>query len=141
MKRFALLALLAVSSAALADEGMWSTNNFPSAAVKKKYGFAPDQAWLDHVRLSSVRLAGGCSGSFISADGLVMTNHHCANECIQQLSSAKKDYIADGFLAKKRTDEVACPTMELNRLEQISDVTARMTAATQGKTGKDYSAA
>src|SRR3954464_685956 len=122
MKRLALLAVL-VSSAALAEEGMWTTNNFPSAAVKKKYGFAPTQQWLDHVRLSSARLAAGCSGSFVSADGLVMTNHHCARACIDQLSSAKKDYIANGFFAKTQAEEPKCPAVEVNQLLEISDVT------------------
>ena len=142
MKRMALfVAGLVLSPALLAAEGMWTLDNLPKAELKKRYGFEPDAAWVDKVMKSSVRLAGGCSGSFVSADGLVMTNHHCANECIQQLSTAKKDYIADGFLARKRSEEVACPTMELNRLEQISDVTARVNAATAGKSGKDYSAA
>src|SRR6185436_12254030 len=138
MKRFALLALLAVSSAALADEGMWSTNNFPSAAVKKKYGFAPDQAWLDHVRLSSARLAGGCSGSFVSADGLVMTNHHCAHACIEQLSTKDRDYVATGFYAAASKDEVRCPEIEVNQLEQITDVTSRIGAATKDKKDQAY---
>ncbi|MGQ0587331.1 MAG: S46 family peptidase [Gammaproteobacteria bacterium] len=136
-----LLAGLLACSGAIAAEGMWTLDNLPKAELKQRYGFTPDAAWVDKVMKSSVRLAGGCSGSFVSADGLVMTNHHCANECIQQLSTAKKDYIADGFLARKRTEEVACPTMELNRLEQISDVTARINQATEGKSGKDYSAA
>ena len=143
MKRSIALLLLSVLlvPSVFAAEGMWTLDNLPKAELKKRYQFEPDQAWVDKVMKGSVRLAGGCSGSFISADGLVMTNHHCANECIQQISTAKKDYIADGFLAKTRKEEVACPTMELNRLEQISDVTARMTEATKGKTGKDYSAA
>ena len=142
MKRMALLfAVLMLSPAAMAAEGMWTLDNLPKAELKKRYGFEPDAAWVDKVMKSSVRLAGGCSGSFVSAEGLVMTNHHCANECIQQLSTARKDYIADGFLARKRTEEVACPTMELNRLEQISDVTARIAKATEGKSGRDWSTA
>jgi hypothetical protein len=140
MKRFALLlALLMPASGALAAEGMYTLDHLPRAELKKKYGFAPDQAWADKVMRASVRLAGGCSGSFVSKDGLVMTNHHCANQCIQQLSTAKKDYIRDGFLAKTRGDEAACPEVEINRLEQITDVTARMKAATKGKSGKAFS--
>jgi hypothetical protein len=142
MKRLALcVAMLVLSPVLFAAEGMWTLDNLPKADLKKRYGFEPDAAWVDKVMRASVRLAGGCSGSFVSADGLVMTNHHCANECIQQLSTAKKDYMADGFLARKRTEELACPTMELNRLEQISDVTDRINQATAGKSGKDYSAA
>src|SRR6476646_9406190 len=93
-----LLSLFAVP--AHADEGMWTFNGFPSKTVGKKYGFEPDQKWLDHVKLSSARTGGGCSASFVSKDGLVMTNHHCVHDCIEQLSSAKKDYVKDGFYAK-----------------------------------------
>ncbi|HEY3450481.1 MAG TPA: S46 family peptidase [Myxococcales bacterium] len=115
-----------------ADEGMWLFNDFPSSKVKAKYGFEPDQKWLDHVRLSSVRLAEGCSGSIVSGDGLVMTNHHCAHSCIEQLSSAKKDYVASGFYARKGADEVKCPEIEINQLVEIADVTERIGAATRG---------
>ena len=76
---FAFGACFTLGSRVRADEGMWLPNQFPSAQVGKKYGFTPDQAWLDHVRLSSARLAQGCSASFVSRDGLVMTNHHCAH--------------------------------------------------------------
>ncbi len=121
--------------AARADEGMWTFDNFPAQAVGEKYGFTPDAAWLEHVRLSSVRLAGGCSGSFVSPDGLVMTNHHCAHECIEQLSTGDRDYVASGFLAKGGADEVRCPEIELNQLLSIEDVTARVEAAAQGTSG------
>ncbi len=124
--------LAAAPLAARADEGMWLFNDFPSSRVKAAYGFEPDQRWLDRVRLSSVRLAGGCSGSVVSADGLVMTNHHCAHSCIEQLSSAKKDYVAAGFYAKTADDEVKCPEIEVNQLVEITDVTDRVGAATRG---------
>jgi hypothetical protein len=139
MKRFALLlAGLMLGPAAIAAEGMWTLDNLPKAELKKRYDFEPDQAWVDKVMKASVRLAGGCSGSFVSPDGLVLTNHHCAVSCIQQLSSAKKDYVADGFLAKTRGEEMTCPQIEVNRLEQITDVTARLNQATQGASGADY---
>jgi hypothetical protein len=82
-----------------ADEGMWTFNNFPADKVEKTYGFRPDQAWLDHVRLSSVRLTGtsGCSAAFVSPRGLVQTNHHCARRCIQDLSTPKSDLASAGF--------------------------------------------
>jgi hypothetical protein len=138
IRRCLLLAAILISPAALAVEGMWTLDNLPVAALKKEHGFTPDAAWTDKVMRASVRLAGGCSGSFVSKDGLVLTNHHCAIACIQQLSTAKKDYVANGFLAKGRADELACPQVEVNRLEQITDVTKRLNAATQGKTGADY---
>ena len=123
MIRTTLVAALLVAFSAQADEGMWTFNNFPSQRVKAKYGFEPTQQWLDHVRLSSARLAAGCSGSFVSPDGLVMTNHHCARSCIDQLSTAKKNYIETGFYAKTLKDEPKCPAVEVNKLLQITDVT------------------
>jgi V8-like Glu-specific endopeptidase len=127
-----LCAALLVGTAAFADEGMWTYNNFPSAKFKAKYGEPPTQAWLDHVRLASVRIAGGCSASVVSPDGLVMTNHHCSHECIEQLSTAQKDFIKSGFFAKAGADEVKCPDMEINQLVEISDVTKRIQDATKG---------
>lgn len=120
------------------DEGMWLLNEFPSERVKELHGFAPDQAWLDHVRLSSVRLSVGCSGSFVSANGLVMTNHHCAHECIQQLSTKARDYIQTGFWAESDKQEVKCPGAAIDNLVEIKDVTAAMNDATKGLTDKAY---
>ena len=114
------------------DEGMWTFDNFPSEKLKERHGFGPSQEWLDKARLSSVRLAQGCSGSLVSPMGLVMTNHHCAHRCIQELSTPQKDYIADGFLARELKDEVRCQGMEINRLVAITDVTDQMTKATAG---------
>jgi hypothetical protein len=135
---FFFVAAVVAALPALADEGMWTYNNFPADKVASKYGFKPDQAWLDKVRLGSARLARGCSGSFVSADGLVMTNHHCAHECIAQLSTKSKDFIKDGFLAKDIKNEVKCPAAEINQLIEITDVTARMNAATAGRSGPAF---
>jgi hypothetical protein len=137
-----LLALgLLLSLPASADEGMWTYDAFPSEAVKKAYGFAPTQAWLDKVRLGSVRLAGGCSASFVSPDGLVMTNHHCVRECVEDLSSPKQDLLAKGFVAKTPAEERRCPKVEANQLEKMTDVTERMNAATKGLTGAAFNTA
>jgi hypothetical protein len=136
----AALLLLAGVAAAQGDEGMWTFNNFPADKVEKAYGFRPAQAWLDHVRLSSLRLARGCSGSFVSPRGLVQTNHHCARECIEQLSTAVSDYIANGFYAREEKDEVKCP-VEFNQLVAITDVTERINRATGGKDGAAFAAA
>jgi len=119
------------------DEGMWLMNDFPFKRVAEHYGFEPTQAWLDHVRLSSVRIARGCSGSVVSPNGLVMTNHHCAQSCIQQLSTAKKDLVARGFIAGTQVDEERCPDVEIDQLTRISDVTSRIALATQGTTGAE----
>ncbi|MDB5396629.1 MAG: serine protease, partial [Rhodospirillales bacterium] len=136
---FVTAILLLAAPLARADEGMWTFNNFPSAKMSQAYGFAPDQKWLDHVRLSSIRLARGCSASLVSKDGLVMTNHHCAHSCIEQLSTAARDYVQTGFYAKEAKDEVKCPDMEANQLVQISDVTQRVKTAIAGKDGKAFS--
>ena len=135
MKRWALFAgaLLSLAGifagAGLADEGMWLFNVPPTAQVKAKYGFDLTQAWLDHTRLSSVRFNNGGSGSFISADGLAFTNHHVGAACVQQLSSGGKNYMKTGFYAKTRAEEAKCPDLELNVLEGIEDVTAKVNAA------------
>ena len=136
-RHLAAIALLAPLFAA-ADEGMWTFDAFPSEKVQQAYGFKPTPAWLEDVRLSSARLARGCSGSFVSEQGLVMTNHHCAHSCIEQLSRAGKDFVKDGFYAKTAADEPKCPDIEVNQLVGIGDVTARVRAATKGLEGEAY---
>ncbi|SNS19201.1 MULTISPECIES: S46 family peptidase [unclassified Azospirillum] len=121
-----------------ADEGMWTLDNVPTAAIAKATGFTPDPAWLKKVQLSSVRLAGGCSGSFVSGEGLVMTNHHCVADCVAELSSANDDVQANGFLAKDRADERKCAGIEVNQLTDIIDVTDKVNKATAGKNGQDF---
>jgi hypothetical protein len=135
-----LLAVLAVLAplAAGADEGMWTFDAFPSEEVQGLYGFAPTSAWLENVRLSSVRLARGCSGSFVSERGLVMTNHHCAHTCVEQLSTKGRDLVKSGFLARTAAEEARCPDVEVNQLVAISDVTARVRGATKGMSGEAY---
>ncbi len=123
---------------AFADEGMWTFDNFPSAAVKAKYGVDIDQAWLDNVREASVRLSSGCSASVVTKDALVLTNHHCVRDCAQNLSTARVDYVKDGFAAAKREDEKLCPGMQAEILSSITDETARITDAGKGKTGQDF---
>lgn len=131
----------ATGSAALAGEGMWTPDNLPVAQLQAKYGFTPGAEWTTHAQHAALRLAGGCSGSFVSPNGLVLTNHHCVNSCVQQLSTAEKDFIKSGFLAKEEKDEIKCPEIELNRLDTIADVTARVKQATAGKSGEAYSKA
>ncbi len=131
MKRVALLLCLltlCLGNFTYADEGMWLFNAFPKDKVQAKYGFAPDQAWLDHVRLSSARAPNG-SSSFVSPDGLIFTNHHIAQECIHDLSTGGKDYMKDGFYAATRAEEAKCPGMEFVVLEDIEDVTAKVNGA------------
>jgi hypothetical protein len=124
-----------------ADEGMWPVNRFPTDIVQKAHGFAPTPEWLAHVQQASVRLAGGCSGSFVSPRGLVMTNYHCAVGCVDALSSKQRNLSATGFLAGPERDEAQCPGMELNQLTSITDVTARVSAEIQDKEGERFEAA
>jgi hypothetical protein len=131
MKRFLAVLLVCAflfSTMATADEGMWLYNAPPKDKIKAKYGFELTQAWLDHVRLSSVRFNNGGSGSFVSADGLTFTNHHVGAACVQQLSSEGHDYIKTGFYAKTQSEEAKCPNLELNQLVNIEDVTAKVNA-------------
>src|SRR5579862_10048996 len=129
----ALLALccsaLLISIRGDADEGMWTFDNPPLKQLKEKYGFVPTQAWLDHVRLSSVRLNDGGSGSFVSPHGLLLTNHHVARGQLQKNSTPEHDYIRDGFYAPTEAQEMKSPDLELNVLVSMENVTQRVTQA------------
>ena len=127
------------AATAHADEGMWTMNNVPVDRIAQKYGFKPDQAWIDKVQLGSARLAQGCSASFVSPNGLVMTNHHCAHACIEQLSQKGQDLVANGFYAPSHAAEKKCPALEVNQLVGITDVTETMRKALAGKTGAAFS--
>ncbi|HWR52965.1 MAG TPA: S46 family peptidase [Bryobacteraceae bacterium] len=129
-----LLALFVATLGARADEGMWLFSNPPIQALQQKYNFSPTAQWLEHVQKSSVRFNSGGSASFVSADGLVMTNHHVARDCVQKISTKEKDYIATGFYARNRGEEVRCADEELNVLMSIEDVTARVNAAVKAET-------
>src|SRR5213078_2607392 len=112
-----------------ADEGMWTLDNPPLKQLHDGYGFTPTQQWLDHLRLSSVRFNDGGSGSFVSPNGLVITNHHVALGQLQKLSSAQKDYVKEGFYAKTQAEEIKAPDLELNVLVSMENVTDRIRSA------------
>jgi len=140
--KFLVTTLLACATApALADEGMWTFDNFPAAQVKQKYGVTIDQKWLDHVQASAVRLAGGCSASLVSPNGLVLTNHHCIAGCAQNLSSPEHDYVKNGFTTARLEDEKQCPGTQAEILQTIGDVTPTINAATAGKDGDAFARA
>ena len=123
-----LVALLGAGSLLRADEGMWTFDNLPVQKMKAKYGFAPDSSWLDHVRLSAVRFPGG-SGSFISKDGLVLTNHHVGHNWIEKVSDAGHDYVKNGFVSQGRDQEIKVPGLELRTLMTMENVTALLDQA------------
>src|SRR5207244_13050371 len=129
----ALLALasLLAPPGARAEEGMWTFDNLPLKPLEEKYGFTPSPEWIEHVQRAAVRFNDGGSGAFVSDNGLVLTNHHVALGQLQKVSSAKKDYVKDGFYAHAAAEEMKCPDLELNVLMSTEDVTARVLVAIQ----------
>ena len=127
-----LLALFSLSTlhiTALAEEGMWTFNNVPRAEIKKKYGFEITDDWLNKVRLASVRFNNGGSGSFVSSDGLVLTNYHIVEDIVGEVSTPQKDLAKEGFVARTRAEEIKATSLELNVLMSIEDVTSRVNGA------------
>jgi hypothetical protein len=135
MTRFvyaATAALVFVCSAARADEGMWTFHGFPFAKANATLKTHIDQAWLDRVRAATVRLS-NCTASFVSNEGLILTNHHCVEACLAELSSKEKSFVEDGFVAKTRDEEKRCQTQIADVLIGMEEITAKVTAAIAGK--------
>src|SRR5438874_2667891 len=122
----ALFSLQTLNFTALADEGMWPFNNVPRAEIKKKYGFDVTDEWLRKVQLASVRFNSGGSGSFVSPNGLVLTNYHIVEDIVNDVSTPQKDLAKEGFVARTPAEEIKAPSLELNVLMSIEDVTARV---------------
>jgi hypothetical protein len=120
---------LAMNTPALADEGMWLFNAPPLKQLKEKYQFEPSPQWLEHLQKSSVRFNSGGSGSFVSPNGLVITNHHVGADTLQKISDEKHNYLRNGFYARTQADEIKSADLELNVLISIEDVTARVNSA------------
>src|SRR5262249_46946216 len=108
---FVFLLVLCNTMSLLADEGMWLLNEPPRQLLKSKYQFDLTNDWLEHAQLASVRFNNGGSGSFASADGLLVTNHHIGADCLQKSSPPDKDYLRDGYYARTRADELKCPDL------------------------------
>src|SRR5436190_2428661 len=125
----ALLLLGGTAMTAVSDEGMWLLNDPPREQLKQKYGFDLTDAWLKNAMLASVRLNSGGSGGFVSAEGLLVTNHHVAADSVQKLSKPGADLYNEGFYAVTRNAELKCPDLEINVLQEILDVTAEVNAA------------
>jgi S1-C subfamily serine protease len=125
----ALFSLQTLNFTALADEGMWTFNNVPRAEIKKKYGFDVTDEWLKKVQLASVRFNNGGSGSFVSPNGLVLTNYHIVEDFVSEVSTPQKDLAKEGFVARTPAEEIKVPSLELNVLISIEDVTTRVNGA------------
>lgn len=126
------LTVLFLSFAAVADEGMWTIDNFPSGVVAAEFDVNIDSHWLDAAKLATTRLENGCTGSFASADGLVLTNNHCTWSCIRNLSTDDRNLSNEGFNATSREDELQCPGQQISVLQDMDNVTAQIAKATAG---------
>jgi len=136
---FFIAVIVSSSSSVLADEGMWLFNSPPLKQLKEKYQFEPTPQWLEHLQKSSVRFNSGGSGSFISPNGLVITNHHVGADTLQKISDEQHNYLRDGFYAKTQGDEIKSTDLELNVLVSIEDVTARVNASVKPGMSPDES--
>jgi len=133
MRRYALFTLFAFlfASRGFADSGMWTFQEFPHGLLKSEHGADISSAWLERVRTATIRLS-NCTASFVSAQGLILTNHHCAEACLDENSSAQKNLLSDGFLARTREKELKCSTQIADVLMDMENITAKVNAATQG---------
>jgi hypothetical protein len=127
-----IAAWLVTAPLADADEGMWLVNDPPRKLLRERHGFDVSPEWLEHVQLASVRFNNGGSGSFVSPEGLILSNHHVAADALQKLSDAEHDYLKDGFVARTRSEEKPCVDLELNVLMSIEDVTDHVNSAVTG---------
>ena len=140
ISRFFTLLPFLVAATAFADEGMWLFNNPPLKQLKEKYQFEPTSQWLEHLQKASVRFNSGGSGSFVSASGLCITNHHVGADALQKASTEQHNYLKDGFYAKTNAEEIKCADLELNILMSIEDVTAQVNAAVKSGMSADAAA-
>lgn len=140
--RLAAVVITAVftSGAAFASEGLWQPDHLPLSSLNKTYGFAPDTDWIARTQRSSVGLTGGCSGAFVSPDGLVLTTRRCVETCVQKVSTADTNYVVNGYYASTGKDELACPGLGMDRLDAIEDISARIKQVLAGKAASDVRA-
>src|SRR5205809_1718569 len=141
LSAFTITCLTGFATVAIADEGMWLFNAPPLKQLKGKYNFEPTPQWLDHLQKASVRFNSGGSGSFISANGLVITNHHVGADALQKASSEQHNYLKNGFYGKTNAEEIKCADLELNVLVSTEDVTARVNGAVKPGMNADQASA
>ncbi len=126
-----VMLVIAASLPALADEGLWTFDDFPASAVKKTYGVDVTPAWLDKMRLSTIRMT-NCTASFVSPEGLILTNHHCVESCLSELSTKEKSFVELGFAAADRAHEERCLTQLADVLIGTENVTEAVMKAVAG---------
>ncbi len=134
MRQLTLLigsALFTFACTAQADEGMWTFDNPPTQRITEKYGVNITPEWLERVRLATVRLS-NCTASFVSPNGLILTNFHCSWACLDEHSTKDKSLMTDGFIAESREKEVRCQTQVADVLQSYEDITAKVASATRG---------
>ena len=142
MKRLLfVVVLLSICAGIRADEGMWTFDNVPRAEIAKRYGVRITDQWLNDLQRSVVRLETGCTASFVSPDGLMLTNHHCVSTCLADNSTAERDLVANGYLAERREDEVRCQGAQASVLMSTENVTPRVTKAIAGVPAAEVAAA
>src|SRR3984957_14750999 len=127
-RKLAALLILLLALPAFGDEGMWTFHDFPQALVKQRHDVDITQAWLDRARISTVRLS-GCTASFVSPEGLILTNHHCADSCLDENSTNTKNLVKDGYLARTRDKELRCTTQVADVLMAMENITDKVAAA------------
>src|SRR6059036_425955 len=140
LKVLVVVCVISCVTSAAADEGMWLFNAPPLKQLKEKYHFEPTPQWLEHLQKASVRFNSGGSGSFVSANGLVITNHHVGADTLQKMGDAQHNYLRGGFYAKTQADEKKCVDLELNVLMSIEDVTTRVNGAVKAGTTSEQAA-
>ena len=126
------LATIILTSSAIADEGMWTIDNFPADQIQQRYGVTINDDWLQSAQLATTRLENGCTGSFASPDGLILTNNHCTWSCIRNLSTDERNLSDEGFMAATREEELRCPGQQISVLVDLEEVTDDIAAATRG---------
>ncbi|MBP2158140.1 MULTISPECIES: S46 family peptidase [Asticcacaulis] len=130
--------LLAGAAPAVAEEGMWTFDNVPVTRINKTYGTHIDKPWLNRLQAAIARINSGCTGTILSSEGLMLTNHHCVFECLRAVSRPDEDHIAEGFIIRSREDEEACPGMAAEVLLDVSDHTADVNRVTRGLKGDAF---
>lgn len=112
---------------------MWTFDVPPTEYLQETYGLAPDEAWYARARLGALRFATYCSASFVSPNGLILTNHHCARTNITAVTQDGEDLDADGFYAAEAGDERQVEDLFVEQLIDITDVTEEIEAALVGQ--------